>query len=173
MMETWGAAGAGLAHLSEEEVVKKRRRRRATRQRKRMAAMASITAVALGLMALAIWSRTATGSQGDAVPVRRAALSPEAAAGEISFNLNCAECHGENAAGTAQGPPLIHDIYNPGHHSDESFYLAAATGVRQHHWSFGDMPAQPQVSREEAARIIRYIRELQEANGIVYRAHGM
>jgi mono/diheme cytochrome c family protein len=44
-------------------------------------------------------------------------------------------------------------------------------GVRQHHWPFGDMPAQPQVTDEQLAQIIRYVRELQAANGIVYREH--
>ena len=81
------------------------------------------------------------------------------------------ECHGPNAAGTKLGPPLIHDIYEPGHHSDQAFYLAAATGVRAHHWPYGDMPAQPQVSEAEVGLIIRYIRELQEANGIVARSY--
>ncbi len=109
--------------------------------------------------------------QGVTVAVTPAALSPEAAEGEVLFNNNCAECHGPNAAGTKQGPPLIHDIYNPGHHSDESFYLAVAVGSRAHHWPYGDMPAQEQVSREEATLIIKYIRELQEANGIVYERY--
>ena len=35
------------------------------------------------------------------------------------------------------------------------------------------MPPQPQVTREEIAAIVRYIRELQEANGIVWKAHAM
>ena len=36
--------------------------------------------------------------------------------GREIFNENCAKCHGENAIGTNQGPPLLHNIYNPGHH---------------------------------------------------------
>ena len=35
------------------------------------------------------------------------------------------------------------------------------------------MPPQPQVSDEDIAAIVRYIRELQEANGIRYRPHRM
>ena len=133
----------------------------------------------LGLIALGIVAAVAIGLQmresgpAGTVAVVSPSLSLEAKEGRAYFKLNCQTCHGENAAGTDQGPPLIHDIYNPGHHSDESFYLAAAIGVRQHHWTYGDMPAQPQVSREEVALIIRYIRELQEANGITYKAHGM
>ena len=59
------------------------------------------------------------------------------------------------------------------HHADEAFFMAAKFGVRQHHWRFGDMPAQPQVPKEDVANIARYIRELQVANGIVYREHRM
>ena len=43
---------------------------------------------------------------------------------------------------------------------------AARRGVRQHHWRFGDMPPQPQVSDAQLAAIVRFIREAQVANGI-------
>jgi mono/diheme cytochrome c family protein len=60
--------------------------------------------------------------------------------GEAKFNTNCARCHGQQATGTAQGPPLVHKIYEPNHHGDFAFQRAAANGVRAHHWQFGDMP---------------------------------
>ena len=100
-------------------------------------------------------------------------LTPVAVAGKAVFDANCAVCHGENASGTEQGPPLIHDIYNPGHHGDQSFLLAVRRGVRQHHWPFGNMAPLPDVSDAQVAEIIRYVREVQEANGIVYKAHRM
>ncbi|WP_421880418.1 c-type cytochrome [Pacificispira sp.] len=93
-------------------------------------------------------------------------FSEVAVAGQQIFNKNCSACHGSSANGSENGPPLIHKIYEPGHHSDEAFYRAVAMGSRQHHWRFGDMPAQPQVSPPEVTRIIAYIRELQVANGI-------
>lgn len=102
-----------------------------------------------------------------------ASLSAEAQDGEILFETNCASCHGERGGGTQVGPPLIHDIYNPGHHSDEAFLLAARLGVRAHHWPFGNMPRLPQVSEAEIRAITRYVRELQVANGIGYRPHTM
>jgi len=34
-------------------------------------------------------------------------------------------------------------------------------------------PPQPQVSDEQLAAVVRYVRELQEANGIFYRPHTM
>lgn len=100
-------------------------------------------------------------------------LSAFARIGEKAFAATCATCHGVNAAGTNQGPPLVHDIYNPGHHSDEAFLLAAQNGVRQHHWPYGNMPVQPQVRTDQLRAIVRYVRELQAANGIVSRPHTM
>lgn len=75
-------------------------------------------------------------------------------------------------AGTEQGPPLVHRIYEPGHHADAAFHMAVRAGVRQHHWRFGNMPPQPQVSEAELRTIIRYVREVQRANGIGDGAHG-
>ena len=100
-------------------------------------------------------------------------FSPLAKTGEQLFSANCLACHGENAKGTKSGPPLVHDIYNPGHHPDDSFYLAVQQGVRQHHWPFGNMPAQRQVCTADVRAIIKYVRELQVANGITYRPHVM
>ena len=107
------------------------------------------------------------------VNVKVPELSALAAKGKALFDANCAACHGSKASGTDKGPPLVHDIYNPGHHSDEAFVLAARLGVRQHHWPYGNMPPQPQVSEDQIAAIVRYVRELQLANGIGYRPHAM
>lgn len=107
------------------------------------------------------------------VEVRLPALSALALTGQQVFAENCAVCHGENGAGSEQGPPLIHDIYNPGHHADLAFRRAVTRGVRRHHWAFGDMPAQPQVSASELRAIIGFVRSVQRENGIVYRPHQM
>ncbi len=88
-------------------------------------------------------------------------------AGEKAFNSNCAVCHGVNAAGQqGKGPPLIHKIYEPSHHSDMSFVLAAKQGVRQHHWSFGNMPPIAGVSDQDIQSVISYVRAVQRENGI-------
>jgi hypothetical protein len=39
-------------------------------------------------------------------------------------------------------------------------------GVAAHHWRFGDMPPQPQVSAAEREEIIAYVRWLQRDAGI-------
>lgn len=93
-------------------------------------------------------------------------LSVVAQAGKEAFDRSCAQCHGQDAGGSAQGPPLVHPVYQPGHHADIAFDLAVRRGVRAHHWRFGDMPAQPALPPEELAQITRYVRELQQANGI-------
>lgn len=94
------------------------------------------------------------------------ALSAAAAEGKRVFAAQCATCHGKDAGGTDQGPPLVHRIYEPNHHADAAFLLAVTRGVRAHHWTFGDMPPQPQVSPDDVARIVAYVRALQKANGI-------
>ena len=93
-------------------------------------------------------------------------LSATARLGEKIFSANCTACHGQNAAGSDQGPPLVHRIYEPGHHGDASFYRATLQGVQAHHWEFGNMPAVEGVSERDVEKIVRYIRELQRANGV-------
>jgi len=69
-----------------------------------------------------------------------ATLSASAEIGGKTYEANCAACHGRNAAGQdGIAPPLVHVIYEPGHHGDEFFQRAVARGVRAHHWRFGDM----------------------------------
>jgi mono/diheme cytochrome c family protein len=82
----------------------------------------------------------------------------DAVKGEAAFQQYCTTCHGSRG----QGPPLIHKIYRPAHHADLSFHMAAGDGVKQHHWQFGDMPSQPDVTPEEMAHIISYIRREQQ-----------
>lgn len=94
-------------------------------------------------------------------------ISGTAKRGESLFNANCASCHGKNAAGIdGIAPPLVHIIYEPNHHGDESFRMAAQNGVRQHHWPFGNMSPVKTVSRDDVSKIIAYVRTLQRANGI-------
>jgi len=86
--------------------------------------------------------------------------------GEDLFRKNCANCHGDAATGTNQGPPLVHKVYNPGHHADLAFHRAAKNGVKQHHWHFGDMPPIPAVSPQQVGHIIAYVRREQRRAGI-------
>ncbi len=96
-----------------------------------------------------------------------AELSAEAQIGKRAFEAKCAACHGTNAAGQNDvAPPLVHKIYEPSHHSDMAFVLAAKNGVRAHHWNFGNMPPVEGLTDGDVKLIARYVRELQKENGI-------
>ena len=131
-----------------------------------------LTVLAAGL---GLWVFQIGGSRNTGVTVAVVIpdLSPLATEGKKAFDSVCAACHGANAAGTNKGPPLVHDIYNSGHHADEAFFMAARFGARRHHWPYGDMPPQPAVSQDQLTAIVRYVRELQLANGIEARPHEM
>ena len=104
----------------------------------------------------------AEGGGGSALPPTPAEL----VGGEALYVANCAACHGSGADGTAKGPPLAHRIYEPSHHADPAFVLAARNGVTAHHWSFGNMPPQPQVTDSQVGAITAYVRWVQRQRGI-------
>jgi len=114
------------------------------------------------------WLLAAAAACGPGEPPPRvdAPVPAEHAAGEALFDAHCAACHGERATGTGTGPPLVHRIYEPGHHGDAAFQLAVARGVRAHHWRFGDMAPVPGVSPEQVDRITGFVRWLQRQAGI-------
>ncbi|MCQ3803743.1 MAG: cytochrome c [Acidimicrobiia bacterium] len=100
-------------------------------------------------------------------------LSETALQGREVFTANCSECHGTNAAGSSEGPPLVHIIYEPGHHADVSFHIAVRQGVRQHHWDFGVMDPVEGLSNQDVDLIVCYVRELQYANGVFSDPSGL
>lgn len=136
---------------------------------------AAVALILAGAVAYIVWpqsEQTATNSQsvnGGALVevVVPETFSANAQIGQVAFEAKCAVCHGANAAGQdGVAPPLVHKIYEPGHHADEAFQRAAALGVRAHHWPFGNMPPVEDVTRGDVAMIVAYVRELQQANGI-------
>jgi mono/diheme cytochrome c family protein len=86
--------------------------------------------------------------------------------GRTLYESSCAACHGMDLKGTDGGPSFLNTIYAPNHHPDEAFHRAAKDGVQQHHWSFGDMPAQPRFSEADINAIIAYVRSEQREAGI-------
>lgn len=120
------------------------------------------------LVAVVLAVGVASGCGGsDALQRETSLMRPaDVAAGERAYNLTCAECHGPAGRGTSTGPPLVHRIYEPSHHSDASFLFAVRRGVPAHHWGFGDMPEQPDVTDADVANIVAYARQLQDAAGI-------
>lgn len=87
-------------------------------------------------------------------------------AGDSLYAARCQSCHGPHGLGSDRGPPLLHAIYAPGHHADVAFLLAVRNGVHAHHWTYGNMPAVPEVNEEQATSIIAYLRWLQMEAGI-------
>jgi mono/diheme cytochrome c family protein len=90
----------------------------------------------------------------------------DAKRGQRLFQVKCAACHGLDGRGTEKGPPLVNPIYRPGHHDDLSVHLAIKNGTRQHHWNFGNMDPVEDVTPENAADIISYVRKEQRAAGV-------
>lgn len=86
--------------------------------------------------------------------------------GERKFNANCSRCHGIGGAGTSQGPPFLHKVYEPNHHGDVAFQRAVSNGVKAHHWQFGDMPQIDVVKPDDVDDIVKYVRWLQKQAGI-------
>ncbi|MBI2241467.1 MAG: cytochrome c [Magnetospirillum gryphiswaldense] len=133
-----------------------------------------VVGIVLGGVGLLVSNMLAPSRERGGTPeLRQPDLSRTAVAGKRAFDATCAECHGASGSGTDKAPPLIHRIYNPGHHGDESFFRAVQNGVRRHHWNFGDMPPQPKVTEKQAEEIIAYVREIQVANGIRWEEHRM
>jgi len=107
---------------------------------------------------LSFFSASARGSESTAVePLTK---------GEALFDANCSRCHGVRGTGTDKGPPLVHRIYHPNHHSDLSFHWAVERGVTAHHWRFGNMPPIKGLTTQDVDLIIKYVRDLQKDAGI-------
>ena len=88
------------------------------------------------------------------------------ATGKSAFESRCSGCHGINADGTTAGPPLVHKLYEVGHHPDWAFRNAIANGVSAHHWNFGNMAPIEGVPEDEVTAIICHVRDLQRQAGI-------
>jgi mono/diheme cytochrome c family protein len=86
------------------------------------------------------------------------------ASGDL-YAENCSSCHGSDLRGTTDGPALLSIVYEPSHHSDDSFRSAIANGTTQHHWGFGDMPGVEGVEPGEADAIIAFVRSEQDRFG--------
>ncbi len=94
-----------------------------------------------------------------------AAPAVDAGRGVELYATNCASCHGSDLRGTDRGPSHLSIVYEPNHHSDDSFRSAIAQGARAHHWNFGDMPAMAGLDDDEVDAVIAFIRSEQQRQG--------
>jgi len=120
----------------------------------------------LVLLILAACSEPQKSDSKQAVYSSYTVVTGDAGKGRNVFSANCALCHGNSGVGSDQGPPLIHKIYRPAHHSDYSIERAIKFGVKSHHWGFGNMAAIPSLSSENIKHVIAYIRQEQVNAGI-------
>jgi len=87
------------------------------------------------------------------------------AVGADVYAESCASCHGADLRGTDKGPSHLSIVYEPNHHTDESFRNAIANGAPQHHWNFGDMEPVDGLTDEEVEAVIAFVRAEQERQG--------
>ena len=97
---------------------------------------------------------------------RLSTTAEELDTGKQLYEANCASCHGPELQGTDKGPPFLHRVYEPSHHGDAAFQMAARNGVRAHHWKFGDMLPVPGLKPDDVAHITAYVRMQQRKAGI-------
>lgn len=99
-------------------------------------------------------------------PLPSAGLVADPVKGRFLYQQNCASCHGATLKGSDKGPPFLHRVYVPSHHSDLAFQLAVKNGTRAHHWQFGDMKPVPGLTPDDVAHITAYVRAEQRKAGI-------
>lgn len=90
---------------------------------------------------------------------------PADADGRAVYLARCAACHGGDLRGTDRGPSQLSIVYEPGHHGDAAYRSAVRSGVPQHHWQFGNMPAVDDITDEQIELVISYIRSEQQRLG--------
>jgi mono/diheme cytochrome c family protein len=92
--------------------------------------------------------------------------STSATNGAALYAASCASCHGKDLRGTDMGPSHLSVVYERDHHPDDSFRRAVESGVRAHHWQYGDMAPIPELSADQITAIIAYVREVQSREGL-------
>ena len=117
--------------------------------------------VAVAVVGLTI-GLAACGSDDPANPSESNALIDR---GADVYAESCASCHGADLRGTDKGPSHLSIVYEPNHHTDDSFRSAIANGAPQHHWNFGDMPAVEGVTGGDVEAVIAFVRAEQERQG--------
>ncbi len=118
--------------------------------------------VTMVIAVVAFGNTTPQGDAGTGIPPQSSGLVAE---GEPLYQANCASCHGEDLRGTSIGPSHLSIVYEPNHHGDVAFVLAAKNGVQAHHWGFGNMEPVPGLSDEDLAAIVAYVRSIQREEG--------
>ena len=98
-------------------------------------------------------------------PATPAVAAEASGRGAEVYAASCASCHGVDLGGTDKGPSHLSIVYEPNHHSDDSFRSAIANGAGQHHWGFGDMEPIEGLSDDDVEAVIAFVRSEQQRLG--------
>ena len=86
--------------------------------------------------------------------------------GEAVYGANCAQCHGEDLAGTERGPSLLAAVYRPSELPDAAVADAIRNGVDARLWDYGPMPANGALSDAQIDAVVQFLRAEQEPAGV-------
>ena len=78
--------------------------------------------------------------------------------GETIYGANCAQCHGDDLAGTDRGPSLLEPVYGADQLSDVDLADAIRNGVDEELWGFGPMPANGAITDTQIEAIVAFVR---------------
>ena len=96
--------------------------------------------------------------------------TPEApvqyAQGKEKFQFFCAECHGQWAEGTEQGPPLLHVYYVEGPSHQPSLLSGDSSGLATTPLGFWRQPPVAGATIEDAQQVTEFVRWLQAERGV-------
>lgn len=89
--------------------------------------------------------------------------------GAALYKAHCAHCHGRKGEGTSQGIALVHGDFAPSKRPNLSFFFAVRRGVKHSEANTRGINPLADISAEDTAHIIRFIREQQVEAGIYKR----
>ncbi len=129
-----------------------------------------VCALGVGVLLLVGCTDDGTGDSADATSPPSAPQGTVSGDGQLPhgaavYAASCASCHGADLRGTEEGPSHLSIVYEPNHHSDESFRRAIANGAPAHHFDFGDMPPVPGLTDEDVEAVIAFVRAEQTRQG--------
>jgi mono/diheme cytochrome c family protein len=124
-----------------------------------------ITGSPLGIIVAAMALAVGLAACGSEDASSGAPTAPSADRGAELYAESCASCHGADLRGSDKGPSHLSVVYEPNHHTDDSFRNAIANGAPQHHWNFGDMEPVEGLTDDDVEAAIAFVRAEQQRQG--------
>jgi mono/diheme cytochrome c family protein len=86
--------------------------------------------------------------------------------GEAIYGANCAQCHGDDLAGTERGPSLLAAAYRRDELPDAAIADAIRNGVDARLWDYGPMPANGALSDAQIDAVVEFLRAQQDPTDV-------